>query len=187
MSLSGPTEVLRAPSAALLTPPAAFDGVVYVAVLNARACSEPNVSTVLGGNIGTMDGQMVALDATTGAILWDVVNGDPMGGATVLNDLVLTRDVPGYGFDHARPVRPVGRGTRRAASTRGRRSRATPSIVWPIRRASGAAGRTAPAALSTGASGRGDFATGIAIVRDRPRGGRFAPRLQSRSRLSGFE
>lgn len=102
MSLSGPTEVLPGTFGGVLTPPAAFDGVVYVAVLNAPSLLEPNVSTVLGGNIGTMDGQMVALDATTGAILWDVVvPGDPMGGATVLNDLVLTGTFQGkgYGFD----------------------------------------------------------------------------------------
>ena len=91
MSLSGPTEVLPGTFGGVLTPPAAADGVVYLAVVNAPSFLEPDVSTVLGGNLDTMDGQAVAIDAATGAILWDVVvPGDPLGGMTVVNDLVLT-------------------------------------------------------------------------------------------------
>jgi outer membrane protein assembly factor BamB len=38
-----------------------------------------------------MDGEVVAIDATTGSVLWDVrVPGDPLGGATVVGDLVFT-------------------------------------------------------------------------------------------------
>jgi outer membrane protein assembly factor BamB len=45
---------------------------------------------------GTMDGEVVAVDAATGAILWDViVPGDPTGGATVVTDLVLTATLQG--------------------------------------------------------------------------------------------
>ena len=99
MTLSGPTEVLPGTFGGVLTPPAAADGVVYVAVINAPSLLEPEQTTVLGGNIGTMDGQAVALDAATGAILWDVVvPGDPMAGMTVVNDIVLTGTFQGKGY-----------------------------------------------------------------------------------------
>ena len=75
---------------------------VYVATLNAPSLLSPNVPTVLGGNIGTADGQAVAIDAATGAVLWDVViPGDPLGGMTVVNDLVFTATFQGkvYALD----------------------------------------------------------------------------------------
>jgi len=95
-ALPGPTEVLPGTFGGVLTPPAAADGVVYVATLNAPSLYEPGVPEVIGGNVGTMDGQVVAIDARTGAIVWDVVvPGDPTGGATVVNDLVLTATLQG--------------------------------------------------------------------------------------------
>ena len=75
----------------VLTPPATADGVVYVATLNAPATLEPDKTAYFGGSIGTQDGEVVAIDAATGKHRWDTkVPGDPMGGATVVNDLVLT-------------------------------------------------------------------------------------------------
>jgi glucose dehydrogenase len=95
-SLDGPTEVLPGTFGGVLTPPAAASGVVFVAVLNAPSLYEPTVPEVIGGNVGTMDGQVVAVDAATGAIVWDVVvPGDPTGGATVVSDLVLTATLQG--------------------------------------------------------------------------------------------
>jgi glucose dehydrogenase len=95
-SLDGPTEVLPGTFGGVLTPPAAADGVVYVATLNAPSVYEPTVEENIGGNVGTMDGQVVAIDAATGAILWDVVvPGDPTGGCTVVNDLVFTATLQG--------------------------------------------------------------------------------------------
>ncbi len=95
-ALDGPTEVLPGTFGGVLTPPAAADGVVYVATLNAPSIVEPNVPEILGGNIGTMDGQVVAIDAASEAIVWDVtVPGDPLGGTTVVNDLVLTATFQG--------------------------------------------------------------------------------------------
>ena len=95
-SLPGPTEVFPGTFGGVLTPPASADGVVYVATLNAASLYEPDVPEVIGGNVGTMDGQVVAIDARTGAIVWDVVvPGDPTGGATVVNDLVLTATLQG--------------------------------------------------------------------------------------------
>jgi outer membrane protein assembly factor BamB len=75
----------------LLTPPATADGVVYVATLNAPSTLPPDKPSYFGGSLGTHPGEVVAIDAATGKIVWDTeVPGDPLGGATVVNDLVLT-------------------------------------------------------------------------------------------------
>jgi len=90
-SLTAPTEVMPGTYGGVLTPPATADGVVYVATLNAPATLEPDKTAYFGGSIDTQDGEVVAIDATTGKHLWDTkVPGDPMGGATVVNDLVVT-------------------------------------------------------------------------------------------------
>jgi outer membrane protein assembly factor BamB len=90
-SLTGPTEVMPGTYGGVLTPPATADGVVYVATLNAPATLEPDKTAYFGGSIDTQDGEVVAIDATTGKHLWATkVPGDPMGGATVVNDLVVT-------------------------------------------------------------------------------------------------
>ena len=72
------------------TPPAAADGVIYLPVLNEPTTYQPE-SFGFQGTIGTMDGEMVAVDVATGRVRWDVkVPGDPLGGATVVGDLVFT-------------------------------------------------------------------------------------------------
>jgi alcohol dehydrogenase (cytochrome c) len=89
--LTGPTEVMPGTYGGVLTPPATADGVVYVATLNAPATLAPDATAYFGGSIGTMDGEVVAIDAATGEHRWATkVPGDPMGGATVVNDLVFT-------------------------------------------------------------------------------------------------
>jgi outer membrane protein assembly factor BamB len=91
LSLTGPTEVMPGTYGGVLTPPATADGVVYVATLNAPATLEPDKTAYFGGSIGTQDGEVVAIDAATGKHRWATkVPGDPMGGATVVNDLVIT-------------------------------------------------------------------------------------------------
>jgi outer membrane protein assembly factor BamB len=51
----------------------------------------PDQTSYFGGKLGTADGEVVAIDAATGKIAWDTeVTGDPTGGVTVVNDLVLT-------------------------------------------------------------------------------------------------
>ncbi len=72
------------------TPPAAADGVVYVPVLNEPTTYQPEAFG-FQGTVGTMDGELVAIDVATGRVRWDVqVPGDPLGGATVVGDLVFT-------------------------------------------------------------------------------------------------
>ena len=75
----------------ILTPPATADGIAYVATLNAVTKLEPDVPSYFGSELGTGDGEVVAIDARDGHVVWDTtVPGDPLGGATVVNDLVFT-------------------------------------------------------------------------------------------------
>lgn len=102
--LEGPTEMWPGTFGGVLTPPAAADGVVFVATLNAPTTLAPDRTAYIGSRIGTAKGQVVAIDAANGEILWDVeVAGDPTGGTTVVNDLVLTATFQGqiYALDRA--------------------------------------------------------------------------------------
>ena len=94
--LTGPTTVLPGTFGGVLTPPASTDGVVYAATLNAASTLTPDHTFYFGGKVGTMDGDVVALSARTGKVAWDTkVPGDPTGGVTVVNDLVLTATYQG--------------------------------------------------------------------------------------------
>ena len=94
--LTGPTTVLPGTFGGVLTPPASADGVVYVAALNAPSTLEPNKTAYFGGKVGSMDGDVVAMSARTGKILWNTtVPGDPTGGVTIVNNLVLTATYQG--------------------------------------------------------------------------------------------
>jgi outer membrane protein assembly factor BamB len=94
--LTGPTTVFPGTFGGVLTPPASANGVVYAATLNAPSTLTPDHTFYFGGKVGTMDGDVVALSARTGRIAWDTkVPGDPTGGVTVVNDLVLTATYQG--------------------------------------------------------------------------------------------
>lgn len=95
-ALHGPTEVLPGTFGGVLTPPASADGRVFVATLNAPDILTPDQTAYFGGKTGTMPGDVVAIDARTGRHLWDTkVPGDPTGGVTVVNNLVLTATLQG--------------------------------------------------------------------------------------------
>ncbi len=95
-ALSGPTEVLPGTYGGVLTPPASAGGIVYVPTLNAPDTLYPDQTAYFGGKLGTYPGDMVAINATTGKVVWDTkVPGDPTGAATVVNDLVLTATYQG--------------------------------------------------------------------------------------------
>ena len=90
-TLSGPTDVYPGTYGGILTPPATADGVVYVATINAPTLLSPDEPAYVGSRLGSHPGQVVAIDAKNGAVRWDTeVPGDPLGGATVVNDFVLT-------------------------------------------------------------------------------------------------
>lgn len=94
--LTGSTQVLPGSFGGVLTPPALADGVAYVAALNAPTTYVPDDTAYFGSETGTMNGSLVAIDVTTGDILWEKsVEGDPTGGATVINDLVITATFQG--------------------------------------------------------------------------------------------
>jgi outer membrane protein assembly factor BamB len=95
-SLAGPTTVLPGTYGGVLSPPAAGGGNVYLATLNAPATLSPDQTAYFGGKVGTMNGEVVAVNAATGRHLWDTsVPGDPTGGATVVNNLVITGTLEG--------------------------------------------------------------------------------------------
>ncbi len=90
-ALTGPTSVTPGTYGGTLTPPAVSDGVFYAATLNAPSTLEPAKTAYFGSFLDTTPGEVVALDAATGRKLWDTtLPGDPLGGTTVVNDLVFT-------------------------------------------------------------------------------------------------
>lgn len=132
-ALDGPTVVLPGTFGGVLTPPAAADGVVYVATLNAPSTYEPNREENIGGDVGTMDGEVVAIDAATGRILWDtVVPGDPTGGATVVNDLVLTATLQGQMLALDRATGAIVWTRDAPAGINGWPAVADDLIAWPV-------------------------------------------------------
>ena len=69
-ALDGPTEIWPGTFGGVLTPPAAADGVVYVATLNAPTTLSPDRPSYIGSELGTANGQIVAIDARDGRIIW---------------------------------------------------------------------------------------------------------------------
>ncbi len=95
-ALTGPTEVAPGTFGGILTPPATADGVVYAAVVDAPVVLSPDETAYFGAELGVNEGQVVAVDASDGAVLWSVpVPGDPLGGVLVLNDVVVTAMLDG--------------------------------------------------------------------------------------------
>ena len=95
-ALTGPTEILPGTFGGVLTPPASSQGKVFVAALNAPDTLYPDRTEYFGGTTGTMRGQVVAMDGRTGRTLWDThIPGDPTGGVTLVNNVVLTATLQG--------------------------------------------------------------------------------------------
>ena len=80
------------------TPLAIADGTIYACVMNAPTeyAGPEETSFGLTVQLGTADSQMVAIDAATGEIGWQVdLPGDSFGGATVSGDLIFTSSFGG--------------------------------------------------------------------------------------------
>ena len=80
------------------------DGVVYAPVVNSPSYATP--SSIVSGQkaLPTANGQLVAINAATGEILWDVTTASPLyGGATIANDVVFSAGLDGIvrGFNTA--------------------------------------------------------------------------------------
>jgi outer membrane protein assembly factor BamB len=95
-SISGATEVLPGTYGGVLTPPASAGGTVYAATLNAPDTLYPDRTAYFGGKLGTYPGDVAAINAASGKLLWETkVPGDPTGAVTVVNNLVLTATYQG--------------------------------------------------------------------------------------------
>jgi outer membrane protein assembly factor BamB len=94
--LTGPTQIAPGTYGGAISPPATADDVVYVATVNEPVELKPDATAYFGAEMGKHDGELTAIDAHTGKVRWTVdVPGDPLGGATVVNDLVFTATVQG--------------------------------------------------------------------------------------------
>jgi outer membrane protein assembly factor BamB len=95
-ALPGPTEVSPGTYGGVLTPPAAAGGTVYLPVDDAPVTLKPDETAYFGADVSKGRGQVVALDARTGKVKWQRrVPGQPLGGTTVVNDLVFTATLNG--------------------------------------------------------------------------------------------
>lgn len=95
-ALTGPTTVSPGTYGGVLTPPATADGVVYLPVVNAPVELQPNQTAYFGADVTKGDGEIDAVDARTGAVKWSrKLPGNPLGGTTVVNDLVFTALIDG--------------------------------------------------------------------------------------------
>ncbi len=97
-SFEGELTVLPGAAGGVVTPIAVADGVVYLPMVNAPITYAGPEQSSSGEKteLGSINSQLVAIDAATGDILWDVeLPGDSFGGATVVNDLVFTSVLTG--------------------------------------------------------------------------------------------
>jgi glucose dehydrogenase len=96
---AGITQVFPGPLGGVETPIAYQNGVVYAPVVDMSASYTPKALDATSMNYSTAKGQLAAIDARTGKIIW-TQNFDSMnvGGATVVNDLVFTSTLDGKIF-----------------------------------------------------------------------------------------
>lgn len=98
----GITKVSPGPLGGVETNLAYSEGVIYVPVVNMEVQYSPSEFIAKSFELGKAKGELVALDASTGKILWNK-NFESMnvGAATVVNDLVFTSTLDGviYAFD----------------------------------------------------------------------------------------
>ena len=96
--IDGPTLVYPGSLGGVQTPMAVASDTIYLCVMNAPTEYEGPEQTSFGFGVelGTANSQLIAIDAATGAIDWQVeLPGDSFGGATVVNDLVFTSSFGG--------------------------------------------------------------------------------------------
>jgi outer membrane protein assembly factor BamB len=135
--LDGPTDVWPGTYGGVLTPPSTADGVIYVATLNAPTEMHPDKTSSIGSELGTAPGEVVAVDAADGRVLWATeVDGDPLGGATVVGDLVLTATYQGQIYALAREDGRIVRRIEAPGGINGWPAIAEDRILWPVGMAS---------------------------------------------------
>ena len=129
---NGTTRILPGVLGGVETPMAYADGVLYVPVVNMFSDWTPAAldSSTIDFNNGT--GELVAIDAATGKILWiKLFETMALGGATVVNDLVFTAEYDGtihaFKADSGEEVFEL----KAPASINGWPAVAKDTIVWP--------------------------------------------------------
>lgn len=132
--LTSPTNVLPGEFGGVLTPPAVADGTIYVAAVNAPSTYYPNKTDFFAGaTLGQLPGQIEAVDARSGRVLWDTpVDGDPLGGTLVLGDLVLTGTFQGTIIALNRSTGKIVRTMTAPGGINGWPAATHNTIVWPI-------------------------------------------------------
>lgn len=92
--ITGPTEVLPGVLGGVETPMAYSDGMVYVPIINLKTTYIPSGIASVDFAHGT--GELAAIDVKYGHIVWKKdFNTINVGGATVVNDIVLTASFDG--------------------------------------------------------------------------------------------
>ncbi len=128
---AGTTTVLPGILGGIETPMAYSDGVVYAAVNNLAADFTP--STWRLHSFGESTGDLVAIDAATGQILWQkhFLSGN-YGGATVVNDLVFTGTFDGMIYAFNKDTGEQLWSYRAPAGVNAWPAVAGDTIVWPV-------------------------------------------------------
>jgi outer membrane protein assembly factor BamB len=100
----GETLVIPGGFGGVVTPIAYAEGVVFAPVANRGDRFSPTALLTQSTGVPPLDGDLTALDAATGEILWNVhFDSMALGGATVVDDLVFTATLDGmiYALDRA--------------------------------------------------------------------------------------
>jgi len=128
------TEVLPGLFGGVETPLAVADGVVYTAVLNAPSVHAPDKEDFFAGaTLGVMKGDVVAVDVRTGKVLWSTkVDGDPLGGATVVGDLVLTATYQGKLLGLKRDTGKLVWSIEAPGGVNGQPAVTEDTVIWPV-------------------------------------------------------
>ena len=132
--LERPTEVLPGLLGGVETPLATADGVAYAAVMNSPSTRSPDEEYRLAdAKVGVMRGEVAAVDLASGDVLWSTkVDGDPLGGATVVDDLVFTATYQGTLLALDRKTGDVVWEQAAPGGVNGQPAVAGDTIVWPI-------------------------------------------------------
>jgi outer membrane protein assembly factor BamB len=99
---AGTTTVLPGPEGGVLTPMACADDVIYVPVINESGDFTPTGFTGSEDESDGATGELVAIDASTGKLVWSKgFDSMVVGAATIVNDLVFTSTLDGtiYALD----------------------------------------------------------------------------------------
>ena len=99
---AGTTQVAPGPLGGVETPMAYLDGILYVTTINLPGNFTPDAFDQKSFDFAKGKGELVAIDATVGKILWSQpLDSVAVGAATVVNDLVFTSTFDGkiYAFN----------------------------------------------------------------------------------------